>query len=266
MTRLAENTDTGDRAETDASQALPPPTLSYKIVRGLGWTLVWLGGLTLGFVAHQLWITTFFAKANQAELEVALEERFAAAEIVEVEYVPVVVPGQDPPDERDPSISGGASGSVGLLKTESAPEDGSPFAEIRIPSIDSLAEGWTVVEGVRLSQLKNGAGHMPWTPLPGQPGNAVISGHRTTYGQPFHDLDHLTAGDTIEVETAIGTHVYAVTEVFVVRPTDVWVTHPKSGAWLTLTTCNPKFSARERLIVHAQMVAGPNAEVILGRA
>lgn len=266
MTQLAENTDTGNEAEPNTAPSLPPPTLVYRVLRTLGWTLVWLGGLTLGFVAHQLWITTFFAKANQAELAAELEERFAAAEIAEVEYVPVVVPGEEPPSEPDPSISGGASGSVGLLKTESTPEEGTAFAEIRIPSLESLADGWTVVAGVSLSVLKNGAGHMPWTPLPGQPGNAVISGHRTTYGQPFHDLDQLSAGDIIEVDTALGTHVYSVTEIFVVKPTDVWVTHPKSGAWLTLTTCNPKFSARERLIVHAQLVGGPNAEVILGRA
>ncbi|NND03791.1 MAG: class E sortase [Acidimicrobiia bacterium] len=264
MTQLAENTKADD-SDGDATPSLPPPSLGYKLMHGLGWTFVWLGALTLGFVAHQLWITTFFAKANQADLEVELEERFAAAEIVEVEYKPVVVAGEDPPPEPDPTIAGGASGTPGLLKTESPPESGSAFAEIRIPSLESLEDGWTVVEGVKLSQLKNGAGHMPWTPLPGQPGNAVISGHRTTYGQPFHDLDQLVSGDLIEVDTALGTHVYSVTEVFVVKPTDVWVTHPKSGAWLTLTTCNPKFSARERLIVHAQLVAGPNADVILGR-
>lgn len=265
MTQLAENTEKGRQAETEGSPALPPPTLGYRILHAMGWTLVWIGGLTLGFVAHQLWITTFFAKANQAELGVELEERFATVEIVEVEYVPVVVPGEDPPPDPDPSISAGASGSVGFLKTESAPEEGTAFAEIRIPSLESLTDGWTVVEGVSLTHLKNGAGHMPWTPLPGQPGNAVISGHRTTYGQPFHDLDQLSNGDLIEVETAIGIHVYSVTNVFVVKPTDVWVTHPKSGAWLTLTTCNPKFSARERLIVQAQLVGGPNSAVILGR-
>ena len=265
MTQVAEKTDSSEPADEDAARRLPPATLRYRIMRGAGWTLVWLGALTLGFVAHQLWITSFFAKANQAELSEELEERFAAVEITEVEYVPVVVPGEDPPPPPDPSIVGGASGGAGLLKTETAPEQGEAFAEIRIPSIESLGDGWTIVEGVSLADLKTGAGHMPWTPLPGQPGNSVISGHRTTYGQPFHDLDQLEVGDTIEVETAVGTHVYSVQSVFIVKPTDVWVTHPKSGAWLTLTTCNPRFSARERLIVQAQLVGGPNAEVILGR-
>jgi len=261
MTQVADNVDIDD----EEAPQLPPPTLGYRIIRGAGWTLVWLGALTLGFVAHQLWITTFFAKQNQAELAVDLEERFASVEISEVPFVPVVVAGEEPP-QPDPSIVSGATGTSGFLKAEAAPEEGTAFAEIRIPALESLADGWTVVEGVSLSDLKNGAGHMPWTPLPGQPGNSVISGHRTTYGQPFHDLDLVEMGDLIEVETALGVHVYAIREIQIVRPTDVWVTHARSGSWLTLTTCNPKFSARERLIVAAELVSGPNAEVILGRA
>ncbi len=259
MTQVAQKAED----EVEGPQ-LPPPSLGYRVIRGTGLTLVWLGALTLGFVAHQLWITTFFAKQNQADLAVELEEHFAAAEITEIPYVPVVPPGEDPP-EVDPSIVAGAGGEIGLLRAESAPIDGEAFAEIRIPKLESLTGGWAIVEGVSLSDLKNGAGHMPWTPLPGQPGNSVISGHRTTYGQPFHDLDLLEVGDRIEVETALGIHVYSVKEVHIVKPTDVWVTHPRSGAWLTLTTCNPKWSARERLIVAAELIEGPNAEVILGR-
>ena len=70
--------------------------------------------------------------------------------------------------------------------------------------------------------------------------------------------------DIIEVETAIGVHTYVVRENFIVQPTELWVTDPREGAWLTLTTCHPKFSARERLIVTAELVDGPNAAVILG--
>ena len=101
---------------------------------------------------------------------------------------------------------------------------------------------------------------MPWTPLPGQPGNAVISGHRTTYGAPFYDLDAVSIGDEIVVETVIGTHVYEVRSVQVVAPTAVEVTYWRPGAWLTLTTCHPRLSARERLVVQAELVAGPNFE------
>ncbi len=260
MTQLADT----ETSRSEEAPQLPPPSRGYRLIRGMGWTLVWLGILTLGFVAHQLWITTFFAKQNQAELVAELEDHFESAEITEIPYVPVFAPGEAPePDE--PSIVSGALGNLGTIVAEPLPEDGSAFAEIRVPSLDSLKDGWAVVEGVSLGDLKNGAGHMPWTPLPGQPGNSVISGHRTTYGQPFHDLDQLKAGDRIEVETAAGLHVYAVRETHVVAPTAVWVTQPRSGAWLTLTTCNPKFSARERLVVVAELIEGPNAEVILGR-
>jgi sortase A len=156
---------------------------------------------------------------------------------------------------------------------EGKPKRGQPFASLRIPTIDRLKEGWNIVEGVKYRQLRKGAGHMPWTPLPGQRGNAVISGHRTTHGAPFHEFDELEPGDRIELETAIGVHVYEVRGVKIVKPNALWVTAsdgPKRaglengdvGAWLTLTTCHPKFSARKRLIVFAEMVDGPNFDTI----
>lgn len=256
-----------------------------RFVRGLGWTLIWLGALTLGFVAHQLWITTWLSQLNQGELDVEREAYFATAVISEVEYVPgsvgadpletpqpggVDVPAPGPGADGSPGTPESTDGATGtsdperlVLKVESAPPEHESFALIRIPKIERLEEGWNVVEGVRRRDLKTGAGHMPWTPLPGQPGNAVISGHRTTYGAPFHELDQLVAGDRIEVDTALGTHVYEVRETQIVKPTDVWVTESRAGAWLTLTTCHPKFSARQRLVVFAELVEGPNAAVIL---
>ena len=142
---------------------------------------------------------------------------------------------------------------------EDVPGDGVGFALLRVPKVGLEA---VVFEGVTKPTLAKGPGHMPGTPLPGQPGNAVISGHRTTYGRPFHDFDLLVPGDRVEVDTGIGTHVYEVRESFIVAPTDVWVTDSKPGAWLTLTTCNPKYSATERLIVTAELVAGPNVEYV----
>jgi len=126
---------------------------------------------------------------------------------------------------------------------------------MRVPRVGLEA---VVVAGVETETLKMGPGLMPGTPMPGQPGNTVISGHRTTYGRPFFDFDLLVPGDRVEVTTAIGLHVYQVRESFIVEPTDVWVTEDKPGGWLTLTTCNPKFSARERLIISAELVASPN--------
>ena len=141
-----------------------------------------------------------------------------------------------------------------------APSKGDPIGRISIPAIDLE---WMVIEGVDVEYLASGPGHMAWTPVPGQPGNAVISGHRTTYGAPFHDLDLLEVGDRIEVETLTGTHLYRVYDSVVVPPDGVWVVHQWGGAWLTLTTCNPKGSAAERLVVFAELVDGPNREAIV---
>jgi sortase A len=227
-----------------------------KGVRILGWTCIGVGVFLLGFVAHQLFVTTWFAQQANEGLAAEAETYFAAAEITEIPYVPTTVPG-GVPEPADPNVP------PPTLLVEAPPELSQPFAIIRIPTIERLKDGWTVVEGTSVKNLRNGAGHMPLTPLPGQPGNAVISGHRTTYGAPFHELDTLDPGDLIEVETALGVHTYAVSETIIVSPRDVWVTEPREGAWLTLTTCNPKFSSRERLVVFAELVGGPNYEAIV---
>jgi len=148
-----------------------------------------------------------------------------------------------------------------VLLSEPLPGKGDALGHI---VIESAGVDWVVVEGVARSQLRTGTGHMPGTPLPGQPGNAVISGHRTTYGAPFAHLDDVMPGDVITVETAIGVHTYEAVETRIMSPRDVWVVEQWDGAWLTLTTCHPRFSATERLVVVARLIDGPNSTAILG--
>src|SRR5581483_10360279 len=90
-----------------------------------------------------------------------------------------------------------------------SPPTGAAVAIITIPKIgvDSA-----VVQGVGVSDLQKGPGHYPNSPMPGQPGNAAIAGHRTTYGAPFYRLDELTAGDQILITTWEGAFKYAVRE------------------------------------------------------
>ena len=131
-------------------------------------------------------------------------------------------------------------------------QTGDPLTRITIPKIgvDTI-----VVEGTSASALRAGAGHYPQTPLPCEPGNVAIAGHRTTYGKPFSNVDRLRPGDPIVLETPIGTCTYSVTRSFVTTPTDLSVLDPTEGGTLTLTTCHPKGSARQRLIVKAELVA-----------
>lgn len=120
-----------------------------------------------------------------------------------------------------------------------------------------------VVEGTTPAALKAGAGHYRGTPLPCEMGNVAIAGHRTTYGKPFAQLDRLSKGDTITLETPVGNCVYEVSDrgespnPFVVDPSNISIVANTPGERnLTLTTCHPKGSARQRLIIRAHLVSG----------
>ena len=130
---------------------------------------------------------------------------------------------------------------------------GDSLTRIIIPDIDVDV---VVVEGTTASALRAGAGHYPDTPLPCEIGNVGIAGHRTTYGRPFHNLDLLRPGMEITLETPIGECTYEITaEPFAVSPKQVEVVaNTPDEATLTLTTCHPKGSARQRLIVKATLV------------
>jgi sortase A len=131
---------------------------------------------------------------------------------------------------------------------------GDPITKISIPAAD--LKPTVVVEGTGASALRAGAGHYPNTPLPGEEGNVAIAGHRTTYGKPFANLDHLKPGDEIFLETPVGKYTYKVSkDPFVVTPTDFSVIAQTPGKTLTLTTCHPKGSARQRLVIKADLVS-----------
>lgn len=131
---------------------------------------------------------------------------------------------------------------------------GDSLTRLKMPDIDVDV---VVVEGTTASALRAGAGHYPDTPLPCELGNVAIAGHRTTYGRPFHNVDLLEKGSEITLETPIGTCTYEVSEdPFPVSPNrlDVIANTPEE-ATLTLTTCHPKGSARQRLIIKATLVS-----------
>jgi len=138
--------------------------------------------------------------------------------------------------------------------------DGDALTDIKIPK---LGLDTTVVQGTSSSALRAGAGHYPATPLPCEGGNVAIAGHRTTYGKPFADVDRLSEGDEIVLETPVGSCTYRVNRApFVTNPRDFSVVANTATppGMLTLTTCNPKGSARERLIVQAVLTAPPVAK------
>jgi sortase A len=137
-------------------------------------------------------------------------------------------------------------------------EEGAPLTRLQIPKLNVNT---VVVEGTNATALAAGAGHYRDTPLPGAPGNVAIAGHRTMNGHPFNRLDELQPGDRVILVTPFAKHTYQLVAKFdghanpwVTGPNDWQVVAATQEATLTLTTCHPKGSARERLIARAKLV------------
>ncbi len=141
-----------------------------------------------------------------------------------------------------------ANPEPGLLPapTQNQPPDGTPIAELRIPSIDTSL---IVVQGISRSDLTLGPGHYPNTPLPGQAGNVVIAGHRVTYLHPFYYLDQLSKGQSIFLQTTGLDLKYIVTGVSVVTGNYSRFLDSTARDELTLTTANPKYESSSRLVI-----------------
>lgn len=203
------------------------------------------GVVILLFVAYQLWGTGLSTARAQDRLDSSFADRLS-------EIAPAPVP------------EGSSPGTPPAPAEIPVPELGDPIGRLQLPTIDS---DHIVVQGVDLSLLRDGPGHFPQTVMPGQPGNAAIAGHRTTYGAPFNRLDELQPGDPVTVTTLQGTFDYVVDPhtdaagrtrgYVVVGPNDVGILEPAEGSRLTLMACHPKYSAAQRIVVTATLRSSP---------
>jgi sortase A len=230
--------------DQDADRGREP--LWRVVVRGVGELLVTAGVIMLLFVVYELFVTDLLNDRTQHHLTQQIHDQWDAA--------PPAAP------QVEPAV-------------------GEPVAVLHIPRLGA-DYARVVLQGTAEDQLSRGPGHYVGTAMPGQPGNLALAGHRVGKGSPFLDADQLRPGDPIVVETADSWFVYRVlgnpgtgdytTDPSgipgqqIVRPSDVTVIAPTPGAvgaaatraYLTLTTCHPKYSARQRLIVHAVLDGG----------
>jgi sortase A len=252
--------------EAPAAGAPRRRDVGRTLVRGVGQTLITVGLVALLFVVYELWVTDLFAAREQTQLTEQIHQQWADA--------PTVEPAPADPAQPSPAPFTPAPIDVRV---------GQPFAVLHIPRLAG-GDGYSrvVVEGVAQTQLAQGPGHYIGTAMPGEQGNVAFAGHRVGRGSPFLDLDRLRPGDPIVVETADawftyrvlgdpatgsfttdpsgipGQEIVAPTQVSVIAPTPGGPTAgPAGGAYLTLTTCHPKFSARQRLIIHARLDGAP---------
>jgi sortase A len=224
--------------------ALPARSERWRTAaRTTGEVLVTAGLVALLFVVYELFVTDLLAERSQAALTEEIQEQWEA-------------PAASAPREEVP---------------------GDALAVLYIPRL-GLDYRRVVLEGTAEEQLRQGPGHYSDTALPGAPGNFSLAGHRVGKGSPFLELDQLRPGDPVVVETADTWFVYRVlgdrlTGAFtgdpsgiagqqIVRPEAIEVIHPTpggraeaapTGSFLTLTTCHPRYSARQRLIIHAAL-------------
>jgi sortase A len=209
-----------------------------RIVGIVGKVLIGGGIVLLLFVAYLVWGTALQQSHTQTQLRTKLEHK---AQSTQVRNALAETATQDKLPTGPPVIA----------PTTAEPAEGSPVGEIRIPAIGI---DQVIVAGTATQDLRQGPGHYTNTPLPGQAGNAGVAGHRTTYGHPFYNLNVLKVGDPIVLTTVQGVFVYDTTGSQVVPPSDGDILATRTGAWVTLTTCNPRFSASSRLVVTAKLV------------
>ena len=230
------------------SHARRRPSLAAAVLGVVGEVLITLGALLGLFVVWQLWWTDVVAEREQAQV---VEDLGWAWQ----------------PDDHPSPTPSGTTAPEPTHHTDAAPAEPEPghattFATLLVPRwgadyVRPISEGTSKHDVLDVL----GIGHYEGTAMPGAIGNFAVAGHRVTYGKPFNRIEELQVGDPIVVQTQQAWYVYRVTGTEVVSPLDVGVILPvpsqrdvaPTQALMTLTTCHPMFSARERYVVHAAL-------------
>jgi LPXTG-site transpeptidase (sortase) family protein len=220
--------------------------LSLKVVTVLSSLLLLSGILTFGYIYNEMYLSNSKQESSQMKLasihsdqsneefsEIIFKEESNLINLENVfNDIPVFESVQDI-----------------IYASDSETNDFQPevFGYLEISSINLKQY---VVSGTSESLLELGPGHYANTPLPGMGGNVGIAGHRTTYGAPFSELDQLQIGDELILTVDSNKYHYSVDEVTVVEAVGgEYVLYNRGDDRLTLTTCHPRYSAKQRLVV-----------------
>jgi sortase A len=235
------------------------PRFGQLFVRGIGWGLIVLGAVLLLYLVWLLWFTGMETAQVQEDL---LEEFSGFSEggaATDDLFADPSVDGDDPTLEGMDDEGVTASGGVAVIEFER------PGTDTRPVNPDPLA----VVAGTDDDALRRGPGAYPATAGPGERGNFVVVGHRTTYGAPFYDIDDIVPGDLVHVTDPAGERfTYRILEgdsmvspgVRIIGPSDLWVLNSDplgmgDGRYITLLSCHPRFSAAQRIVAFGELVS-----------
>ncbi|MEX0594554.1 MAG: sortase [Patescibacteria group bacterium] len=145
--------------------------------------------------------------------------------------------------------------------------------ELRIPKIGVVAPLQVDVHpNIIIESLKTGVSQYAGTATPGQIGNSVIVGHSSDfpwsdgrYKNIFALLDKLTVGDQIIITYKTEKYIYVVTGQKIVAATDLSVLNITAKPTVTLLTCYPVGTSRNRLIITAKLVSDNAGSVQIGQ-
>lgn len=147
----------------------------------------------------------------------------------------------------------GPSSSITSLAYESTGESSAPISKDNLLIIPRLEMREHINTGNSITELNKGAWLVPNTSSPSQKSNTVIVGHRFTYAGAavFYFLDKLQVGDQVVVTWNEKEYTYKVHDIKIVSPTELDVHKASEQPILTLYTCTPLWSAKNRLVVTA---------------
>lgn len=119
---------------------------------------------------------------------------------------------------------------------------------IVIPSMQLDQE---IHEGTSVYTLNKGLWHQPGTGNPVSGGNMVVLGHRFTYKGPavLFNLDKVNLGDKFSVFWEHKEYIYQVKDIKIVDPLDLTVVQNTDQPRLTMYTCTPLWTSRQRLVI-----------------
>lgn len=238
-----------------------PPGLgaARRVVRVFGELILTCGVVALLYCGYSLYWTTYEASAAADQDVQSLQQEWKRDRDAVTPTPAAARGGRTPLRPGKPSQG-----------RQEAPRPSASFALLRIPRlrgdwVKPVFEGRGLgLGGIASEDLgRGGVVHYPGTAQPGELGNFAVAGHRATNGAPFADLDQVEVGDEIAVETKKRNYTYTVTKTSIVSPTSTEVLAPVPGrpgatpdkAWLTLTTCHPRYSSTFRLIVTAELTS-----------
>ncbi|MGP9488379.1 class E sortase [Glutamicibacter sp. 287] len=232
-------------------------TVGSRITGFLGELLITLGIVLMLYVVWELWWTNIDSANAQKEVTQNLVQDLGDVVIPEegVEEEEEIDYGPAPVAEADP---------------------GDTFGIMYFPTFGKDGTHHPVSYGVQSSVIDNlGIGYYPNTQLPGEKGNFAVAAHRQTHGQVFWDIDKLDNGDHVYLQTKEGYYTYTWFDTEIVAPSNGDVLLPTPHQWgveptesiLTMTSCHPPFSTRERIIAYSELTdwrpldAGPPKEI-----